>query len=1296
MASSIATAYIRLLPDATGIVDSVNKELNNSSMATASKNTGKKIADGLTTASAKLMPVSLGLTAIGVAGVKSFAEVDKTMVLANKTMGNTAEEAQMLDKAMQTAASNSVFGMSDAANAVLNFARAGLDADQAASALAPTMALAAGEGGDLDIVSAGLVGTINSFHGSFDEASRYTDIFAAACNNSALNVDSLLSNVSTAAPIFATAGYNVQDLALAMGVMANNNIEASVASTSLKTGLARLASPAKEGAAALESLGFRSNDTSAAMEKLQKAENTRDEKAMSLYAKQLKYTETVEKYGETSSQAASAKASLVKAENDYNSAVMAVDVLQQSVNGNMTSYGELLVDNNGEMRSFDQVVWMLHDAFSGLSETEQMAAASAIFGKNQMSPWLALINTSSEDVWDLDASLSGSSKSITDFAVKLQNHGTTLNDINGRMEALGISTDDVEWAFKTCGGSAQNFVERLDENSVASYKEITDALGISMDELQVAMDETIGTTEEMAGAMMSGFGGSIEQVKSGLDVLVWNIGNALAPTILKGIDFIQGLVDKFNALSPAQQENIVKFGAIVAASGPLLGAFGNVIKGVEGISKAYKVLKGIDVASHFSKILLAGNNLADAITNNVGRAFQWFSSQSTAWGVQIGALGTAAIGVADAILVAYDVNKLQEAWSTYHEALLTHNKEAEQALSNYAKLYEEKGKEVADQWAQMVYQIDTSGMEMDEAQKAIAAKVETYWDDVPTNMWDGFKQGWDHYFGSGEGGGIIGLGKDAFTGLVNSVKGFLGINSPSKVFQDIGSNTSLGYYQGFDSEWAKTVLGNVKNLIAQFPQVFKSLTGTITNVGKEIVGGLSKGISGAWNSVSSTVSGIVQKIPQFFSNLPQNLSNVGQNIMGKLSSGMSAAWSKGSSFLSKIGTSIGNAFSKVPASMQTIGSNISTGLSNGISKGSQYVSEGMKKISEFIRNFASGLDKAKDQMVTIGGNLLTGLRNGIVQKANEALGAVKQAATNVVNTVKGVFGVHSPSKVFEEIGENLMEGLAVGIDENGDTVETAITALSKNGKDAWGVGEEIFTALVSGVDNGAISLNDSLEGARKFVQQFTDSFKALEDHMGVIGHNLMVSLANGIAKGASEAASAMSSAISLVSSAAGSSSKSSTKASKSRTKTTTAAAKVLTSGSGTTSGTIIGNTQKMIDDGTAKTGTITGEIIGRTEQMIRDAQTATGTLKGIITEEYEAIQTAAEDMQPRASSVVYEPYKSPVQQASAAETIVSALGEQLSKIKVVLDDGTLVGHMTPGINRELGTMTYNQRREVLA
>ena len=48
--------------------------------------------------------VTVPLAAAGAAGVKSFAEVDKTMALANKTMGNTAEQAGVLNDAMKDAA----------------------------------------------------------------------------------------------------------------------------------------------------------------------------------------------------------------------------------------------------------------------------------------------------------------------------------------------------------------------------------------------------------------------------------------------------------------------------------------------------------------------------------------------------------------------------------------------------------------------------------------------------------------------------------------------------------------------------------------------------------------------------------------------------------------------------------------------------------------------------------------------------------------------------------------------------------------------------------------------------------------------------------------------------------------------------------------------------------------------------------------------------------------------------------------------------------------------------------------
>ena len=377
----------------------------------------KAVGDKMTEVGKNLTTkVTLPLAAVGTVAAKKFAEVDKTMQLTNSTMGNSAQEAELLNKAMKSAAASSTYGMSDAATATLNFARAGLSAQQAADALAPAMALAAGEGGELDTVSAGLVATINGFHGSFDQAAQYADVFANACNNSALDVNSLSNAMSVAAPIFSAAGYNVKDAALYMGVMANNGIEADKAANSLKTGLARLVSPAKEGAAMMDQLGIS------------------------------------------------------------------------------------VTNSDGTMKDSVQIQKELHDAFSQLSESEQIAAASAIFGKNQMAPWLALINTAPGDV-------------------------TALN------EAL-----------------AQN-----------------------------------GTAMEMQSAMMSGFAGSIEQLKSGLDVLLTSLGEALAPVIQKVVAGLQALVNWFNSLSPQMQSVIAVIGVIAAALGPVLVILGTLISSIGSI-----------------------------------------------------------------------------------------------------------------------------------------------------------------------------------------------------------------------------------------------------------------------------------------------------------------------------------------------------------------------------------------------------------------------------------------------------------------------------------------------------------------------------------------------------------------------------------------------------------------------------------------------------------------------------------------------------------------------------------------
>lgn len=413
-------AELRELPSNISAVGQAMEEAGQKISAVGDKISG--IGDKLTTR------VTLPIVAAGTKMVSSFAEVDKTMTLTNQTMGNTAEEAQLLEDAMASAASNSTFGMNDAATATLNFARAGLTAEEAAAALAPAMNLAAGEGGNLDTVSAGLVATINGFGGSFDDAATYADVFAAACNNSALDVDSLASSMSVAAPVFSAAGYSVNDAALYMGVMANAGIDASTAANALKTGFARLVSPSAEAKAQLDALGIS------------------------------------------------------------------------------------VTNADGSMKDSVQIQSELHDAFAGLSESEQIAAASAIFGKNQMSNWLALINTAPSEVGALNTTLA----------------------------------------------------------------------------------ESAGLTDEMASAMMEGFGGSIEKLKSSLDVLMTTTGQLIAEYLVPVVEKVQGWIDKFQALDDGTKRTIITVAGIAAAVGPVLSIGGRIISGIgtltSGIGTAIKVV----------------------------------------------------------------------------------------------------------------------------------------------------------------------------------------------------------------------------------------------------------------------------------------------------------------------------------------------------------------------------------------------------------------------------------------------------------------------------------------------------------------------------------------------------------------------------------------------------------------------------------------------------------------------------------------------------------------------------------
>ena len=113
--------------------------------------------------------------------------------------------------------------------------------------------------------------------------------------------------------------------------------------------------------------------------------------------------------------------------------------------------------------------------------------------------------------------------------------------------------------------------------------------------------------------------------------------------------------------------------------------------------------------------------------------------------------------------------------------------------------------------------------------------------------------------------------------------------------------------------------------------------------------------------------------------------------------------------------------------MKEQGKYIVDGLLSGIKNMPTKV---MTVFAEVKNKITSWGNEIKTKIKTIGTNLVTGLWNGISDKAEWVKSKIGGFGSDIINKIKSVFGVHSPSTVMKQIGDFLMQGLSIGVDSN--------------------------------------------------------------------------------------------------------------------------------------------------------------------------------------------------------------------------------------------------------------------------
>lgn len=328
--------------------------------------------------------VSLGLTDT----INTQKDFEAAMSQVQATSGADADEMERLTKKAEEMGATTKFTASDSAEAMNYMAMAGWKTEDMLDGITGIMNLAAAANEDLGTTSDIVTDALTAFGLSASDSGHFADVLAQASANANTNVSMLGESFKYVAPVAGAMKYSVEDVSLALGLMANASVKGSQAGTSLKTSIANMAAP--------------------------------------------------------------------------------TDKMQ----GAMDKYGISLTKRNGEMKSFKEVLDMLRANLGGLSETEQTAAASTIFGKEAMAGMLAIINASTEDYEKLTQAIYNADGATEKMA------NTQLDNLSGSITLLQSAVDGVKISF---GKRLNPYVRSVAEGLTAAMPDIEAAMSDFMD-----------------------------------------------------------------------------------------------------------------------------------------------------------------------------------------------------------------------------------------------------------------------------------------------------------------------------------------------------------------------------------------------------------------------------------------------------------------------------------------------------------------------------------------------------------------------------------------------------------------------------------------------------------------------------------------------------------------------------------------------------------------------------------------------------------------------------------------------
>lgn len=239
----------------------------------------------------------------------------------------------------------------------------------------------------------------------------------------------------------------------------------------------------------------------------------------------------------------------------------------------MAALGIEITNSDGSSKSLMEVMQNLRASFDGLSESEQAAAASTIFGKESMSGMLAVINASDEDFAKLTESIYNCDGAAEQMAATMQdNLQGQITILKSGVEGLGIAVyEKLQEPLKNLAVKGQEYIGQLTDafNSggfsglVAEIGNVlADAVSMVMTYAPKLVDAAVDCIDAFIGGISSALPAIAPAAVQIGTTLITGIIKVVPQLLSAGVQLLTALVEGAASAAP---QLIVAFVEAVAA-----------------------------------------------------------------------------------------------------------------------------------------------------------------------------------------------------------------------------------------------------------------------------------------------------------------------------------------------------------------------------------------------------------------------------------------------------------------------------------------------------------------------------------------------------------------------------------------------------------------------------------------------------------------------------------------------------------------------------------------------------------